>query len=81
MMAAFPELRTYLHNALGVNSITIMDSTNFVLVKNLSDEFHDLLSFRLGKLVGYKAYIYVKPEAAFRFHKPRPVAFAILSKI
>lgn len=76
-IAAFHELGTLLHSTPGVDIITIVDSTISVLITNMCDEFHDLFAPCLGKLVGYQAHIYVKPDAKFRFHKIRPVAFSI----
>lgn len=61
-MAAFPVLRTLLHNAPGLNCISTFDSSKFVLVTNICDEFSDLFALGLGNLAKYEAHIFVKPD-------------------
>lgn len=45
------------------------------------DKFFNLFVPGLVKLTGYQANIYVKPNARFRFFKPRPVSSAMRSNI
>ena len=75
-MQAFSELRKWLNEA-PVHSVSVIRPE----VDALCKEFSDLFAPGLGKLRGYQAHIYVKPDAKFRFFKPRSVAFAMKAKI
>ena len=72
----FSELRKWLNEA-PVNSVSVSRPE----VDALCKEFFDLFPPGLGKLKGYNLHIYVKPNAQFRYFKPRTVAFAMRSKI
>ena len=74
-MKAFPILQKCLQEA-PVNQIV----TNTCL-SELCSEFSRLFEPGLGKILNYKAHIYIKPGARFRYFKPRPVAFATRTKI
>ena len=75
-MQAFSELRKWLNEA-PVNSVSVSRPE----VDALCKEFSDLFAPGHGKLKGYNAHIYLKPDAQFRYFKPRTVAFAMRSKI
>ena len=44
-------------------------------------EFPDLFQERMGKLKGFQAKISLSSDASLRFHKPRPVPFALQAKV
>ena len=75
-MQSFPRLHTWFDSA-PINSIFVTNAKVSLLCK----EFSDIFEPNLGKIKDYKAHIYVKPDAHFRFFKPRPVAFALREKI
>ena len=69
-------LRTWFESA-PINRVDIDKSTITALCK----EFGELFEPVLGKIRKYQAHIYVKPDAQFRFFRPRAVAFAMREKI
>ena len=50
-------------------------------ITSLCNEYNNLFEPGLGKILNYRAHIYLKPDGRIRFFKPRPVAFAIRAKI
>ena len=49
---------------------------------NLLDEFKDLFeNSNLPPIKGFKAHLHVRPDAQFKLVKPRPVPYALRSKI
>lgn len=48
---------------------------------DLLDEYDDLFKPELGRMRDFKATLYVKPDAHYRVHKPRPVPIALKPKI
>ena len=73
---SFQRLHSWFDNAPNNNVIA-----GGTYITELCNEFSKLFEPGLGKMLNYKAHIYIKPDARFRFFKPRPVAFAIRSKI
>ena len=50
-------------------------------MSTLTERHHRLFADELGTVTPYKANLQVRPEAAPRFYKPRPVPFAIRASI
>ena len=51
-------------------------------LENLLNEFKDLFdNENLPPIHGFKAHLYLKPDAQYRLFKPRPVPYALRSKI
>ena len=51
-------------------------------LESLLSEFNDLFDIKnLPPINGFKAHLHVRPEAQYRFFKPRPVPYALRSKI
>ena len=75
-MKAFSPLREWFDNA-PISSINVSLSS----VDSLCNEYSELFAPGLGKVKGYQAHIYIKPDAHFRFFKARAVSFALKPKI
>ena len=50
-------------------------------LKEVINKHHDVFNSTLGKLEGFKAKIHIENTATPKFHKPRPVAYSMKSKI
>ena len=46
-------------------------------LSDLLDEHEDVFKPDLGKIAGFKAHLYVRDDAQFKIHKPRPVPFSL----
>ena len=67
---------------LGVTKIQLATLAGITPIANgsldsLLKEYADVFEPTLGKVDGFKAHLHVKPDARFKLHKPRPVAFAL----
>ena len=79
-----------MHNLLGRNLLTEfkLDWGEIMLVRNrdpvyaqLMTEVPDVFKEGLGELKGMKVNIHVKDDATPRFHKARPVPYAMKEKV
>ena len=50
-------------------------------LQGILEENSDVFKIGLGKLNGVTAKLYVDPSVQPRFHKPRPLPFALCSKV
>ena len=51
-------------------------------IENILDEFKDLFeNSNLPPIKGFKAHLHVRPDAQYKLFKPRPVPYALRSKI
>ena len=59
-----------------VNSVT-----STIKVERLLEQYKDVVQDQLGYYKNVKAKLYLKPDAVPKFHRPRPLPFAIKAKV
>jgi hypothetical protein len=64
-----------------VNTVQTISAGVHEKLDSILNEYKDLFEPGLGKLKNFKAHIYVKPDAQFTIHKPRPIAFGLRNAV